>query len=629
MTALISGRIPLAVYAAACLVVGLGAGSVYSQDEAEQVPAPPPRPLQLLPSQLADPDEAPVETADIAVGALEAPSLDRIGLIDALSGGFPDSLWRDSELETLQKILPQIPERIVSPAQRTLAKRLLLSSGAPPATLSGALQSLYPSPATVNSASSQWMLETRVARLAAMGAWDDALAMIELVPLADMTETMRRLQVDAYLALNRTGDACSEIQAALRRAPDIYWQKMQVLCHLVSGQTSAADLGLSLLREQQIDDDAYFWAADIVRGVDAEPPTSMDTPTTLVLAMLRIAGAPIPDAIIRRGDAMTFGILAALPLTAENVEGDERSPDEKDELRRAAAEARVLLAEQAVELGTMRADDLRVLYRDLTVDEDTETSLEEISPADVQGRVRLFQSALAQTVPAARAEVIARALEIVRIDMGGTGPTLAALGMVYAPLLKGITPSVDMVWFSGSAARGLLAAGEFEAARDWLDLARGMGRTSQEASQIADNLWPLERLMTVGAKGRLPALAMDAWAATVPEDASEQGREILLNLFTAFGDPVATADWQPVLNGLRTMERGPAVAPHIWNGLTLSARDRRVGEAAALALIALGDEGPAFAAPHTLAKVIATLMAVGREQDARALAIEAALALGL
>jgi hypothetical protein len=630
MTALISGRFLLAFYPAAFLLAGLSAKPAHSQDEAGQVPAaPPPRPLQLLPEQLAEPEDTLSEPEDISVGALEAPSLDRIGLIDTLGGGFSDTLWRDSDLETLQKILPQIPERILSPAQRILAKRLLLSSGAPPTTLTGALQSLGPVSAAPNATSSQWLLETRVTRLAAMGAWDDALAMIELVPLADMTETIRRLRVDAYLVLNRLGDACSDIQAALNRAPDTHWQKMQVFCHVVNGQTSAADLGLSLLREQQIDDAAFFWAAEFARGINSEPPVSMETPAPLILAMLRIANTPIPDAVIRWGDAMTFGLLAELPLATEDANGDEKSSDEEEELRRAAAEARLLLAEEAVELGTFRADDLRVLYRDLIIDTAAEPSLDEISPADVRGRVRLFQSALAHTVPTARAEVIARALEIVRIDMGGTGPSLATLGMVYAPLLRGIRPSADMVWFSGSAARGLLAAGEFDAARDWLNLAKSMARSSQEASQIADNLWPLERLLTVGAKARLPAGAMDAWAATVPEGAVNHGREILLNLFAAFGDPVTTADWQPVLNGSRTMERGPAVAPHIWNGLTLSARDRRVGEAAAFALIALGDEGPAFAAPHTLAKVIATLMAIGREQDARALAIEAALALGL
>lgn len=622
MTALISGKVRLACIAAAAVMAALGAGSAYSQDEeGAGAPAPQPQPLQLLPQQMAEPEATAVEGADIAVGHLEALSLDRIGLVDALSGGFPDVLWRDSDMETLRKILPQLPERVTSPAQRRLAKNLLLSSGAPPATLVEAFNSLEPAPNVSAPSGSQWLLETRASRLAAMGAWDDALAMIELVPAADMSEALRRLRADAYLVLNRTREACSETQAALSQESDVHWQKMQVFCRLVSGQNSAADLGLSLLREQQIDDALYFWAADLARGVSAEPPAAMGPPPPLILAMLRLAKATIPDTFVRRGNATTFRVLAALPRTEEG--------ELDDEMRQAAAEAKIVLAEQAVALGVMQADDLRALYRSLDADLSSEDPLDEVSPADVRARVRLFQTALAQTVPIARAEAIARAFEIARVDMGGTGPTLATLGTVYAPLLKGMRPSADMVWFAGSAVRGLLAAGEIDAAKEWLALARNMSRSSQEASQIADNLWPLERILAVGAKGRLPAGAMDAWAATVPEGAATQGREIVLNLLSAFGDPVSMDDWQAVLNGLRTMERGPAVAPHIWNGLTLSARDRRVGEAAAFALIALGDEGPAFAAPQTLAKIIETLMAIGREQDARALAVEAALALGL
>ncbi len=614
------------------LVVGITVifcgGVVRAQDEPQEVPQPPP--VQLLPDQLANPTETPAPSADISVGSLSAPSIDRIGLVDAISGGFPDTLWRQSELETLRKILPQLPSRLVSPAQRRLTKNLLLSAGPPPSSLDTAMNSIQRRAESSAVSPSQWLLETRVARLGMMGAWDDALAMTELVPPGDMTETLQRLRADAYLILGRTGEACGIAQAALNRATDVYWQKVQVLCRLTSGQTSAADLGLSLLREQQIDDAPYFWAADYAGGIDVAPPTSLETPTPLILAMLRVGQLPLPDDLIRRADATTLGLLAQLATPQRQMTDADESQGEENDLHRAAAEAQILLAEHAVALGTMRPNDLRVLYQRLDTDlSDDELASEDMSPADVRARVRLFQAALGETDPMARAELIARALEIARVDMGGTGPTLSTLSQVYLPLLRELSPSPEMAWFSGSAVRGFLAAGEVEAAREWLTLARSMARSSRDAARIADNLWPLQRLLTEGAKGRLPARALDRWAATVPEVAASQGREILLNLFSAFGDPVTISDWQPVLAGLRTMDRGPAVAPHIWNGLTLSARDRRVGEAVTFTLIAFGDEGPAFAAPQTLAKVIETLMAIGREQDARALAIEAALALGL
>ena len=630
MTASISGRLKPIFCAVALTTVALCGFPARSQDVPEQAPSlPPPRPLQLLPDQLTKPAEEPAKTVDIAVGDLAAPDRDRIGLVDALSGGFPVTLWRNSDLETLRKILPQLPTRMASSAQRRLAENLLLSSGSTPASVSGSLMPSGSSPGSPPLAASQWLLETRIAQLAAMGGWNDALAMIELVPLVNMTEALRRLRADAYLVVDRTGEACGETQAALNRSPDIHWQKIQVFCHLANGQTSAADLGLSLLREQQTDDATYFWAVELMRGGKPEPPVSLGTPTPLLLAMLRVAGVPAPDALIRSGDATTFGVFAVLPQREQNAGGNKRPAAEKEEMRRAAAEAHLLLAERAVTVGTLQPERLRMLYRGLSLDEDAGSPHDEVITNGVRGRAQLFQAALAQTVPTGRAEVIARALGIARADMGGTGPSLSTIGMVYSPLLKGIAPSADMVWFSGTAARGLLAAGETEAARVWLAFARNMARTSREASNIADGLWPLERLLTPGAKGRLPTRAMEAWVATASENTAVRGHEILLNLFTAFGDPVTMADWRPMLDDRRIIEYGPSVAPHIWNGLTLAARERRVGEAVMFALIALGDEGPAFAAPETLAKVIATLMAIGREQDARALAVEAALALGL
>ena len=616
MIASTSGRAGRFFIGAAGFAAAFTAAVALSQEEQGQEPLPPPRPLQLVPDQ----PNAPVEPApDIAVGELAAPTQDTIGLVDARSGGFPGSLWRGSDIEILRKLLPQLPTRMTSAPQRRLAENLLLSA-APPPSSDGTL--------ALSAVPSSWLLETRIERLAAMGAWDDVLAMIDHVPLAERSEAILKLRADALLVLNRTGEACGETQAALDRAPAVHWQKIQVFCHLTNGQMSAADFGLSLLREQGADDETFYWAVDVLRGNTPEPPDEVGEPTPLLLAMLRAAGVSSPDALIRSGDATTFGVLAVMPIAAN--QNNDRAPTAKDaEMLRAAAEAQILLAERAVAVGTLAPERLRALYRGLEVDLEDAPPLEDIGFADVKARARLFQSALMQTVPVARAEIIAQAIDIARADMGGTAPSLATVGLVYEPLLRGLSPSPDLAWFAGSAARGLMAAGEFEVAREWISLARSMSRTNAEAAQVSDGLWPIERLLEPGAKGRLPSRSMNAWAATVPEEFAVQGREILLNLYSAFGDPVTMVDWQPVLDGRRVLEHGPSIAPHIWHGLTLAARERRVGEAVALSLIALGDEGPGFASSATLQKVIATLMAVGRESDARALAVDAALALGL
>ena len=79
----------------------------------------------------------------------------------------------------------------------------------------------------------------------------------------------------------------------------------------------------------------------------------------------------------------------------------------------------------------------------------------------------------------------------------------------------------------------------------------------------------------------------------------------------------------------RSDQDAPNIRPAVWNGLTAAARAKRVGETAALSLIALGGDGPAKASSAALQKVIESLMAVGRDADARALAVESALIHGL
>ncbi|MCA0200367.1 MAG: hypothetical protein LCH56_05960, partial [Proteobacteria bacterium] len=243
--------------------------------------------------------------------------------------------------------------------------------------------------------------------------------------------------------------------------------------------------------------------------------------------------------------------------------------------------------------------------------------------------VFLFQTALAQNVPAARAEVIARALDLTRADRGIKGPDLITVGRLYAPLILDITPSPDLIWFSGAAARALLAAGELEKGREWLALARSMARTSIEAGQVADGLWPIDRLMTEGAPTRIPPQALQAWRETVPQDRRAEYQGILLNVLTAVGEPITAADWLPAMDNSAPAVTMTVTPPRIINGLKLARRDKRVGETVVFALLALGEEGPSSVEPAALQDVIAALMAVGREHDARALAVEALLVEGL
>jgi hypothetical protein len=68
--------------------------------------------------------------------------------------------------------------------------------------------------------------------------------------------------------------------------------------------------------------------------------------------------------------------------------------------------------------------------------------------------------------------------------------------------------------------------------------------------------------------------------------------------------------------------------PVLWQALSAASRDGRVGETVLLSLIALGPGGTANYHPLTISAVIDALRAIGLDKEARAIALEAAVAAG-
>ena len=114
----------------------------------------------------------------------------------------------------------------------------------------------------------------------------------------------------------------------------------------------------------------------------------------------------------------------------------------------------------------------------------------------------------------------------------------------------------------------------------------------------------------------------------VNEDQVKVRSALLFNLLEALGDVVPDRHWESLLAG--PPQRTTVVPrPVIWRTLRNAAERNRVGETVLLALTTLGLAGPTQADPTVLRTVIESLRAVGLGEEARALAIEAAVAAGI
>jgi hypothetical protein len=103
---------------------------------------------------------------------------------------------------------------------------------------------------------------------------------------------------------------------------------------------------------------------------------------------------------------------------------------------------------------------------------------------------------------------------------------------------------------------------------------------------------------------------------------------LLYSLFEALGEAVPEKAWEDLLlTAEPDFQRMPNAS--LTRAIAQSASGLRQGETVLLALVMLGDAGPAIAAPQTMGSVVQSLAAVGLPRDARNLALASALGAGM
>jgi hypothetical protein len=450
------------------------------------------------------------------------------------------------------------------------------------------------------------------------------------------------------LAKGRVELACSAGAQMLELSTETYWRKLQIFCQLFVGQNAAADLGLALLREQGDDDKAFAWAVAALRS-DTPPPADLikgDGIDPLVLATLRKNGRLLPAAALKAGDPNTLLFAAQIasasspppaapeprPAPVKGKHAKKAPPAPKPET---IDELRLTAIERAVDAGVADPATLREAYAGLDLGAVDEDASDKIAIGTARQRAATYQLAAAQTVDGSKAEVIARVLDLTRFK--NDGPGMVSTALTYAPMVAGIAPSVDLMWFSSTAVRVLMAydsvtqrAGETGATRAWLDLIDAPAPAFNEGAKAAARVWPYRRLTQ---RGGGVIGDVDAWQATLPTEPPGTAmslRATMLELLNAVGEGVTAADWSPVMTAMADETADTSAMPSVmmWSALSAAAKERRLGEAVALALRLLSaDDGAP--SPMAAGKAVESLTTVGRTDDARAIALQLALERGI
>lgn len=569
---------------AALVVIALSGMAVVeavmsNRASAEAEPTPLHRPIAG-----ATPDRPP--PAGFTFEPLKAPDVGGVGILDDRHGGLGADLWKGTPRALVTKLLPALPVRSPSPVLHQLMRRLLLTAAIPPADSDGTKE----------------ILHRRIERLWALGEVADMLRLIESLPAEAVDASLWRYRLNGLLLQGGETGVCAQLPAARKDDADGYFSELSAFCAALAGRTAEAAGTAAWLRDHGLGDDAFFAGLEAMIGTRAGL-TSLAHPRPLHLAMARAAKLPLP------ADAAS----GTQPAILQAVATDPSTP----------LEVRLIAAEKAERMGVLDPAILRHVYSTVTFSEsEAERPVDDAaSPSGWRSRALLFRVAETQESAPAQAELISKALRLAQ-QRGQFG----AAARLYAPLIAAMSPTPALSGFAGTAIRALLAAGHKGAIAPWLPLC------PPASSQAGINLvWPLLRLMDAHEDDPPPPGQLLAWlsqrAPQEPELARQQAA-LLFGLLDALGDKVRTEDWLALMDGpMTTATTMPP--PALWHAQRIAAEQLRSGETVLLALVSLGMGFPNEIDPTVVYRVVASLRLVGFDEEARAIAVEAALAHGV
>ena len=503
-------------------------------------------------------------------GAPGAPDGGAPGLLDDSNAGLGANIWQGSSGAQLVTLIPKLPAPQTQPSLRDLQLRLLLTK-APGPNAGNGIDSLVP---------------LRAERLHAMGFSAEALLLTSAA--ANSAPADAKGAFEKSLDAQDMDAACAKVDevAGSQQVLDLYWRKALLFCQIQRGQGDQASLGLDLIRETPDKDantkDFITLASMLIGESKVKKPKLAGSPEPLLTAMMLKAGlqpAKAESAELAKPAGLAGAVAAAR---------DASLPLEK----------RIEAAEVAFAGGLVSVDELTQLYGQAKFSGDPLTM-----PDSPLTRAQLYQAAAQAFDPVRRAEYVQRALL-----NGRARGTYFVQGAIYRPIADKITPATNLAWFAPEAARLMFWSGNVDRGGFWLNLAQGASMAQPDIGLAIPGLQILAQI--AGLPGNYEADPVMTW--------QQSG-----------GNPAIAERLRGIRAGLGMSGGITPVAGGEAATIGQAAQAGRRGETVLLALVALGGQGLANADSAALAQSLGGLDAVGLQEEARRIGLEAAILAGL
>ncbi len=563
---------------ALALVLSLGLTAV----AAAQVGAP----IRLTPGADTLPPSPPRELGVRDEGLLRPLDAGAAGILDIGAGALPATLWTGSTRKGIDPLVAGVAAARLA-TLRDVTRRALASGGAPPAREGEATLPDFGA--------------ARARGLFRLGDAEGARQLAERSLRGQTDDVARAVLRDVLLLAEDPAPGCAQVRGVIAEiadpaaAPD--WYRALIACQVLEGDSTRAELGLALLREQNVEADDWLERLVAHAGGARRALDGGRAELRAHHVPLFVAAKTAPPATVY--PAASLALLAAIA----------RNPA-------FALEARLRAAEQAAAVSALAGGDLAALYEAVTLNarEAADPLAFAEREAGPRGRAALFKALKAQSPDAGRAELLARALPLA--ERRGAG---AAFRLAARELAAAIAPTRDAAAHAGVVARLLLADGRVAEAMRWHDLVRPGSGHAEVGAMLAPLLFLGGGVDRNFASNEALAAWREAQQASAPTRAGARTR-LLGELLEALAMPsVELAGAGPAQ---------PVSAPALLIRLERAAAQRHVGEAVLVAS-AVMNESALRDNPTAIAAVVRGLREIGLAAEARAVALEAALAAGL
>ena len=518
----------------------------------------------------------------IQVETIGPPDSSTAGVLTPDDGGLGTEMWADTSAMTGLALVEALPRPASVPAMADLTWRLLATAG----------RVVEGGPGGVD------LLAARVHGLVDAGRAGTAADVLEVAGYGERTKgpAIDSVALSTGLLAGRNNLVCAAGESgAAGPTPEPFLAAI-ALCRLAGDQQDDAQLAYDLWRETGAGQAGLPALFEIAFGRKASPPKDLEA-TPMAIALVARTGVAPPAAWFEDPPLRLLPGLLAL---------------------KAPEPAGLVLAERAEAAGLMDtsalAARLGAAALPAAATSDPRAFVRQ-TPGPV-GRAALVR-ALAGAPEADRPALLVAATEA----YAAAGLRATGARLVREPLMA-IRPDLALAGYAPGIVRGLLALGERDRALVWWRTLDDAATFNPDAAFQALGLWPLIQVADGG-----DTLAWDRespqrwWRSQASLPGATRRASVAAALFAALGGD-APEVWQ--------REKTPsALRPAQSADLEEAAASERTAETVLRAAAALGTDAVTTVPPVDLGLVVAALLRVGLKADARALALDLALANGL